>query len=100
MILEFEDELNLIDEQARALMQRCADAAQKTEGVTLPLSVFIRIVDDDEIQVINREQRGKDSSTDVLSFPSVNYPVGKTAGGCRNGRAGPRAPPSRESSDA
>ena len=82
MILEFEDELNLIDEKARALMQRCADAAKKAEGVTLPLSVFIRIVDDDEIQVINREQRGKDASTDVLSFPSVNYPAGKTAGSC------------------
>ena len=80
MILEFEDELNLLDEQARALMQRCADAAEKTEGVTVPLSVFISIASDEEIRVINREQRGKDMSTDVLSFPSVNYPSGKTAG--------------------
>jgi len=82
MILEFEDELNLLDEQARALMQRCADAAEKTEGVTVPLSVFISIASDEEIRVINREQRGKDMSTDVLSFPSVNYPSGKTAGSC------------------
>lgn len=82
MILEFEDELNLLDEQARALMQRCADAAEKTEGVKAPLSVFISVVDDEEIRVINREQRGKDMSTDVLSFPSVNYPSGKTAGCC------------------
>lgn len=82
MILEFEDELGLIDEEARALMQRCADSAQQTEGVSLPLYVFIQIVSDDEIQVINREQRGKDMSTDVLSFPTVNYPEGKTAGAC------------------
>ena len=52
------------------------------EGVTLPLSVFIRVTDDDEIRTINREQRGKDAATDVLSFPTVNYPAGKTAGAC------------------
>lgn len=82
MILEIEDELNLLDEEARALMQRCALSAKATEGVSIPLAVYVRIVDDDEIQVINREQRGKDMSTDVLSFPTVNYPQGKTAGGC------------------
>lgn len=82
MILDFEDERNLLDRDARALMQRCADAAEKTEGVAVPLSVFISIVDDEQIRVINREQRGKDMSTDVLSFPSVNYPYGKTAGSC------------------
>ena len=82
MILEIEDERCLLDDEARALMQRCADSAEKAEGVTLPLYAFVRIVNDDEIQVINREQRGKDASTDVLSFPSVNYPAGKTAGSC------------------
>jgi len=82
MILEFEDERGLLDGETRELMQRCADAAQKTEGVSAPLAVFISIVNDDEIQVINREQRGKDASTDVLSFPTVNYPAGKTAGAC------------------
>jgi len=82
MILEIEDERSLLDDEARALMQRCADSAQRTEGVTLPVYVFVRIVDDDEIQEINREQRGKDASTDVLSFPTVNYPQGKTARDC------------------
>lgn len=82
MILEFEDERNLLDGETMQLMQRCADAAERTEGVTAPLGVFVRIVNDDEIQIINREQRGKDASTDVLSFPTVNYPAGKTAGSC------------------
>lgn len=82
MILEFEDERNLLDGETMQLMQRCADAAERTEGVTAPLGAFVRIVDDDEIQIINREQRGKDASTDVLSFPTVNYPAGKTAGSC------------------
>ena len=70
MILEFEDEKGLLDAQTRALMQTCSQAAQRAEGVTLPLSVFIRVTDDDEIRTINREQRGKDAATDVLSFPA------------------------------
>lgn len=84
MILEFEDEKGLLDKQTRELMQRCADAAQRTEGVSCPLSVFIGVVDDEEIRTINREQRSKDASTDVLSFPTVNYPKGKTAGKCES----------------
>ena len=84
MILEFEDEKGLLDEQTRELMQRCADAAQRTEGVSCPLSVFISVVGDEEIRTINREQRNKDASTDVLSFPTVNYPKGKTAGQCEH----------------
>ena len=82
MILEFEDEKNLLTDEARALMQRCADAAQAAEGVSETLAAFVRIVNDDEIQEINREQRNKDASTDVLSFPTVNYPAGRTAGAC------------------
>ena len=82
MILYIEDELCELDAQARQMMQRCADAAVRTEGVAQKTAVFIEIVDDEAIRVINREQRGKDVSTDVLSFPTVYYPAGKTAGSC------------------
>lgn len=34
-----------------------------------PLSVSVVITDDEEIQRLNKEFRGKDSPTDVLSFP-------------------------------
>lgn len=40
---------------------------------------FGRLVDDGEIRRINREFRGIDRSTDVLSFPSVQYRRGQTA---------------------
>lgn len=83
MILFIEDEREMLDEEARRLMQRCADAAQAAEGVSVPTAVYIEIVDDEAIRVINREQRSKDMSTDVLSFPTVNYPAGKTAGSCQ-----------------
>ena len=83
MILFIEDEHGQLNEEAKRLMQQCADAAQKAEGVSVQTAVFIEIVDDEAIRVINREQRSKDASTDVLSFPTVNYPVGKTAGDCQ-----------------
>ena len=70
MILEIEDTRGLLDGQARALMQRCADAAAAAEGVEEKTAVFVSIVGDEEIREINRSQRGKDMSTDVLSFPS------------------------------
>ena len=82
MILEFEDELQQLDEAARALMQRCADAAQAAEGAPDPMYVFISVVDDEAIREVNRQQLGKDVSTDVLSFPTVNYPQGQTARDC------------------
>ena len=58
MILEFEDEKGLLDAQTRALMQTCSKAAQRVEGVTLPLSVFFRVSVVDVIGSINREQGG------------------------------------------
>lgn len=82
MRLEIEDERGLLSSEDLALMQRCADAAARTEGVTVPVSVFVEIVGDAQIREINREQRGLDRATDVLSFPTVNYPSGKTAGRC------------------
>lgn len=50
-----------------------------TEGVALPLSVHVLITNDEYIQTINASCRGIDRSTDVLSFPTVNYSKGKTA---------------------
>lgn len=82
MKLEFEDGYGLLTQEDRALMQRCADAAERAEGVGLQTSVFVQIVGDEAIRRVNREQRGKDAATDVLSFPTVCYPAGKTARSC------------------
>ena len=63
-----------------SLMQTAADCALLTEGVNRDCAVSIRLCDDDAIHAINREFREVDRATDVLSFPTVNYPAGKTAG--------------------
>ena len=63
-----------------SLMQTAADCALLTEGVTRPCAVSIRLCGDEDIHEINREYRGVDRATDVLSFPTVTYPAGVTAG--------------------
>lgn len=69
-----------VDPQLLSLMQIAADQALHAEGIDRPCAVSIRLCDDETIQEINREFRGIDRSTDVLSFPMINYPKGKTAG--------------------
>ena len=63
-------------------VKRAAAAALRAEGVTVSCELDVTLTDDAVIHTINREQRGKDAATDVLSFPTVNYPAGKTAGAC------------------
>ncbi|MCL2158134.1 MAG: rRNA maturation RNase YbeY [Oscillospiraceae bacterium] len=50
-------------------IRRAIRAALKFEGVDLRCEVNVELSDDCKIQKLNREYRGKDSSTDVLSFP-------------------------------
>ncbi len=58
-----------------------ADCCAAVEGLTLPCGLYATLTDDLEIRRINRETRGVDCSTDVLSFPTVAYPQGVTASG-------------------
>ena len=63
-------------------MQLAADRSTLCEGISVPCSVSVRLCSDEAIREINALHRGIDNSTDVLSFPSVSYPKGKTAGAC------------------
>lgn len=63
-----------------SLMQAAADCACLAEGITLPCGVGVTLTDDGKIREINRETRNIDAATDVLSFPTVNYRPGTTAG--------------------
>ena len=55
----------------RALVKRAITAALAYEGFTEAAEVSVSFVDDDAIHALNRAFRGKDSATDVLSFPMV-----------------------------
>ena len=65
-------------EGLEALLGQVAEACFRAEGVE-NAGFCIQIVDDGQIRAMNLSQRGIDSATDVLSFPSVRYPDGRTA---------------------
>ena len=67
--------LNVPDD-APALIRKCARAALTLEGVDFDCEVDVMLTDDAGIREINREQRGKDAATDVLSFPMYEYMTG------------------------
>lgn len=47
------------------------------EKVKYETEISIILIDNDEIRNLNREYRGIDRTTDVLSFPMLQYPSGK-----------------------
>jgi probable rRNA maturation factor len=55
-----------IDDALRALLERCLQAAAEREGVSG--EVVVTLVDNERIHQLNREYRGVDRPTDVLSF--------------------------------
>lgn len=59
-----------------ALLRRVIPSALAAEGVEFPCEVDILFTDDTGIQEINREQRGVDKPTDVLSFPMFELTPG------------------------
>jgi probable rRNA maturation factor len=56
----------------RRVLRLACEAALAGEGVTGSVVLTLTLVDDDEIQEINRQHRGIDRPTDVLSFPLVD----------------------------
>ena len=53
----------------RLLIRRCCHAVLELEGFDGSAEVDVSLVDNTQIQQINREQRNIDMPTDVLSFP-------------------------------
>ena len=68
IIAAYEQDDKQKEKRAAAAAKKPA-AALKAEGVTVPCELDVTLTDDAVIHTINREQRGVDRATDVLSFP-------------------------------
>ena len=55
--------------EAAKLIRRAAKTALKAQGIQDDCAVSVLLTDDAGIRAVNREQRGIDTPTDVLSFP-------------------------------
>ena len=66
----------------RILIRRACNAVLEYEHFDAPAEISVTFVDNAAIAELNNQYRNKPMPTDVLSFPTVNYPAGKTARGC------------------
>jgi probable rRNA maturation factor len=56
--------------------EKCIQAAVKTLDLEGKVELSINLVDEAKMKALNKEHRGKDKPTDVLSFPLLNKPIG------------------------
>ncbi len=54
------------------LLRRAVRVAVKNERLGVPCMVDIFLISDEDIRAVNKERRGIDQITDVLSFPAWN----------------------------
>ena len=59
----------------RLLVRKCCQAVLVTEKFEHDAEVSVSFVDNKEIRQLNKLYRNKDKSTDVLSFPMVDYEI-------------------------
>ena len=67
----------------RLLIRKCCHAVLQVEDMHGNYEVNVSFVDEEYIQQLNRQHRGKDYSTDVLSFPTGvdgNFDIAKDTG--------------------
>jgi len=55
------------------LITQCVQAVLAHEKIDMPVEVSFTATDNDGIREINRDQRGIDKPTDVLSFPMLEF---------------------------
>lgn len=68
LIIDFIDETEEVKESYMDMMRDLIESAAKAEGVEDGAELSITFVDNERIREINREYRGKDQPTDVISF--------------------------------
>ena len=69
-----------VSEGQRALIRKVIRTALAAEGVDFPCEVDVCVTSDEGIHQINREMRGVDRPTDVLSFPAFDLHPGELPG--------------------
>ena len=68
--VETDIELNI---PCQELLDRCLEAVMDEEGCPFEAQVEVVITDNASIHEVNKEFRGVDAPTDVLSFPMIEY---------------------------
>lgn len=70
--IEYETE-NRLPVKDREIIEAVVKEALDSENCPYDISLNVLLTDNEAIQEINKEQRGMDLPTDVLSFPMIEY---------------------------
>ena len=74
MTLYFSNETDAVfDFDPKALAASLAQAVLKKLSFPFPAEISLTLTDDAEIRILNRDYRGIDAATDVLSFPLLAF---------------------------
>ena len=65
-----------VGDERKAFVRKVIRTALAAEGVDFPCEVDVLLTNDAHIHELNREQRGIDRPTDVLSFPAFDLQPG------------------------
>src|SRR4051812_47841118 len=68
LIMDVNDQTGSIGEETIEFIEQLLKHAAEKEGITKDTEISLTFVTNEEIREINREYRGKDSPTDVISF--------------------------------
>lgn len=66
--IDFIDETKCVEEKDTQLIEQLLRFAAQTENIQEECELSITFVDNEAIRLINKEYRGKDTATDVISF--------------------------------
>ena len=73
ILIENEQAQIEIDDEVEDLIKKCVDAVLEFEECDFDAEVSVSIVDENKIKELNNEYREKNSITDVLSFPMLEF---------------------------
>jgi len=73
VLIDNRQELIEVDEKLEVFVQKTVNAVLAYEENEENYEVSISFVNDEEIQDLNKEYRGIDNATDVLSFPMMEF---------------------------
>ena len=75
--VEIIPQLHILMHNLKPILRQAILTTLRTERVDMPCEVHLTLVDDETIRIVNRDNRGLDRVTDVLSFPLQDHTPGQ-----------------------
>jgi len=78
LVIDLNDESQYLTEEQKTLLEDLLELAAREEGIEEEAELSLTLTDNENIREINRDYRGKDQPTDVISFALEEEGEGET----------------------